>query len=149
VSVAFKGCGDYIVITEAIMRTKLVRIGNSRGVRLPKPILDASGITDEVDLELEEGRIVLMRPVKRPREGWAEAIEAMGPDDEDWSDWQNMPNAFDENEWTWPEDAVWPADMPATKSISSISSPSADSKSPNVGPARSSRRTKRTPSSAR
>jgi antitoxin MazE len=130
------------------MRTKLVRIGNSRGVRLPKPILEASGITDEVDLKVEDGRVVLMRPEGHPREGWAESIAAVDADDEDWSEWE-FPNEFDENEWTWPEDAPWPADMPASKSTSSISNRSEAPKSPNAVPARSSRRTKTTPGSAR
>jgi antitoxin MazE len=131
------------------MRAKIIRIGNSRGIRLPKPILEASGITDEVDLKVEEGRVILMRPQKHPREGWAESIAAIGPDEEDWSDWQKFPNEFDDTEWTWPEDAVWPADLPASTSTSSTSTPSADPKSPSADPARSSRRKKSTGGSAR
>jgi antitoxin MazE len=68
------------------MRAKIIRIGNSKGIRLPKPILEASGITDEADVTVEDGRIVLLRPPKHPREGWAEAIEAIGVDEEDWSE---------------------------------------------------------------
>ena len=147
--IAKPACRDYTVITEPIMRAKIIRIGNSRGIRLPKPILEASGITDEVDLKVEEGRVILMRPQKHPREGWAESIAAIGPDEEDWSDWQKFPNEFDDTEWTWPEDAVWPADLPASTSTSSTSIPSADPKSPSADPARSSRRKKSTGGSAR
>jgi antitoxin MazE len=122
-----------------MMRAKLIRIGNSRGVRLPKPILEASGIGDEVDLKVEEDRIVLMRPAKHPREGWAEAIDAIGPDDEDWSDWQNMPSEALEEDWTWPEDFKWPEEEIVFTSISPPSIPSEAPKSPRPGPASSSR----------
>jgi antitoxin MazE len=102
------------------MRAKLVRIGNSKGVRLPKPILEATGIKDEVEMTLEQGRVVLMPPHKHPREGWAEAIEAIGPDDEDWSDWQNMPCEALEEDWTWPEDFKWPeGEIVATSTLPS------------------------------
>src|SRR5918994_6239808 len=59
------------------MRVKLVRIGNSRGVRLPKPILEASGLTDEIDIAVEAGRVVLTPAARKPREGWAEAARRM------------------------------------------------------------------------
>lgn len=124
------------------MRTKLVRIGNSRGVRLPKPILEASGITDEVDLTVEGDRVILMRPEKHPRAGWAEAIDAIGPDDEDWSDWQNMPCEALEEDWTWPEDFKWPEEEIVVRSTSPSLIQSAASKSQKPGPASSSRRRK-------
>src|SRR6185437_9082215 len=104
-----EGCA-YVVSTEAIMRTKLVRIGNSRGVRLPKPILEASGISDEVDLRVEEGRIVLARPERRPREGWAEDARRMVENGDDVDPWEGATglNSWDNEEWTWPEDFEWP-----------------------------------------
>ena len=124
------------------MRTKLIRIGNSRGIRLPKPILEASGISDEVDLKVEGGRVILMRPDKHPREGWAEAIDAIGPDAEDWSDWQNMPSEALEEDWVWPEDFEWPEEEIVFTSTSPSSTPSEASKSPKSGRAGSSRPTK-------
>lgn len=132
------------------MRVKIVKMGNSRGIRLPKPILEASGLSDEVELKVEGETIVLTPPHKNPREGWAEAFAALPPDDEDWSDWQNMRNGFDDTEWTWPEDHVWPEDPNTAVStfISSTSNPSEAPKSPEGDPAPSSRRRKRTPRSA-
>ena len=124
------------------MRAKIIRIGNSRGIRLPKPILEASGITDEVDLKVEDGRVILMRPQKHPREGWAESIAAIGPDDEDWSDWDNLSSEALEEDWTWPEDFKWPDEPIVSTSISPPSIPSEAQKSPRRGRARSSRRTK-------
>ena len=124
------------------MRAKIIRIGNSRGIRLPKPILEASGITDEADVTVEDGRIVLLRPPKHPREGWAEAIEAIGPDDEDWSDWQNMPSEALEEDWTWPEDFKWPEEEIVFTSTSRSSILSEVQKSPRPDRVRSSRRKK-------
>ena len=129
------------------MRAKLIKIGNSRGVRLPKPLLEATGFVDEVEIEVEKGRIILMPAKKRLREGWAEAAERLvesgeADRDEDWTAWMNMRNEFDETEWTWPEDAVWPVDMPASTSTSSRSTPSEARNSRKQGRVRSSRRKK-------
>jgi antitoxin MazE len=124
------------------MRAKIIRICNSRGIRLPKPILEASGFGDEVDLKVEEGRVILMRPQKHPREGWAESIAAIGPDDEDWSDWHNLSGEALEEDWTWPEDFQWPDEPIVSTYISPPSTPSEAPKSPKRGHARSSRRTR-------
>ena len=51
------------------MKTRIVRIGNSQGVRIPKPLLQQSGLGEEVELAVENGTIVI-RPTSRPREGW-------------------------------------------------------------------------------
>ena len=53
------------------MRAKLVRIGNSRGVRIPKMMIDEVNLGDEVELAVRKGEIVITR-VKKVREGWAE-----------------------------------------------------------------------------
>lgn len=58
------------------MRTRIIRIGNSQGVRIPKALLDQSGLMDEVELEVEDGQIVLRAPAN-PRAGRDEAFEAM------------------------------------------------------------------------
>ena len=64
------------------MRTRLVRIGNSRGVRLPKPLIDQAGLTDEVDIRVEGSAIIIERAAA-PREGWAEAAKEMHARGED------------------------------------------------------------------
>ncbi len=45
------------------MKARLVRIGNSRGVRLPKPLIEEAGLSDEVELQVRDGSVVI-RPVK-------------------------------------------------------------------------------------
>ena len=41
------------------MRTRLIKIGNSRGVRLPKPLIEEAGLTDQVDVTVKNGAIIV------------------------------------------------------------------------------------------
>ena len=58
------------------MKIPIIRIGNSKGIRLSKSVLEQYQITDSVDLVMEEDSIVL-KPVTKPRIGWEEAFSAM------------------------------------------------------------------------
>jgi len=82
------------------MITRLVRIGNSRGVRLPKPLIAQAGLSDEVRLRVRDGGI-LIEPATAPRSGWAEAAQEMHERNEDAL--LDAPTAthFDETEWEW------------------------------------------------
>lgn len=86
----------YIVLT---MKARLVRIGNSRGIRLPKAVIDQVGLDDEVELQVEGQRLVII-PATRARSGWAEAIEAMGAESASQLD-PSTSTRFDETEWRW------------------------------------------------
>jgi antitoxin MazE len=82
---------------------KLIRIGNSRGVRIPKAMIEQAGLTEDVEMTVRPGEVILQsRRVRRA--GWAEsiraAIAAHGHDVDE--DFLNLPNEFDEKEWTWP-----------------------------------------------
>jgi len=55
-----------------------MRIGNSRGIRIPKPILEQCGFQDSVELRVENHCLVIARG-RRPREGWKGALRAAGP----------------------------------------------------------------------
>jgi len=54
------------------VKTYLVRIGNSRGVRSPKLLIEKAGLAEEVELRVQEGAIIIARTAP-PRSGWAEA----------------------------------------------------------------------------
>jgi antitoxin MazE len=54
-----------------------VRIGNSLGIVIPKPVLAQVGLTDQADLTIERGAIVLRKPRKATRCGWAEAAKSV------------------------------------------------------------------------
>ena len=49
-------------------KTRIIKIGNSQGIRIPKPLLEQSGLKEEVELEVEENKIVI-QAVTRPRQG--------------------------------------------------------------------------------
>jgi antitoxin MazE len=83
--------------------TQLVRIGNSQGIRIPKPLIEQANLEGkELKLQLVNGGL-LITPEKGPREGWKEAIEqttmakGQGALDEEWLD---MPlDSDDELQW--------------------------------------------------
>lgn len=83
------------------MRVELVRIGNSRGIRIPKPIIEQCGLGDTVELRVEKDRLVI-EPERSPRKGWKEAFAAAGSSGRDSLLLDAVgPNKFDEEEWTW------------------------------------------------
>ena len=82
------------------MKARLVRIGNSRGIRLPKPLIEQAGLIEEVELRLQSGAITI-RPANGPREGWAEAAKLMRTRGEDQLLDPSTPTRFDEEEWSW------------------------------------------------
>jgi antitoxin MazE len=82
------------------MKTRIIQIGNSRGIRLPKVLLEEAQLSDEVELDAEPGRIVIRRGT-RPRAGWAAAPWKMHERDEDHLLDSPTPTRFDEKEWEW------------------------------------------------
>jgi antitoxin MazE len=82
------------------MKTRLVRIGNSRGVRLPKAIILQAGLTDEVELGVRDGAVLIAR-ASSARSGWADAARQMRQRDEDRLLDASTPTRFDEKEWQW------------------------------------------------
>ncbi len=84
------------------MKTNIVRIGNSKGIRLPKPILEQCGLEDEVELEVEGNRLVV-RSAHAPRSGWDQAFAAMAKKGDDTLLDQDtrLATEWDETEWRW------------------------------------------------
>jgi antitoxin MazE len=82
------------------MRTRLVRIGNSRGIRLPKLLISQAGLTEDVELHVKDGAIVIER-ASTPRAGWAQDAKEMHERDEDRLVAPTTPTRFDEEEWEW------------------------------------------------
>lgn len=84
------------------MKTHVVRIGNSRGIRLPKAILTQCKLEDAVELEVEDNRLVI-RPATASRAGWGEAFAAMAKrGDDKLLDRDTLkPTDWDKREWRW------------------------------------------------
>ena len=82
------------------MKSQIIQIGNSQGVRLPKALLEESGIAGEVDLVLQEDGI-LIRGMQKKRDGWSEGLKVMLEQEDD-----ELPDAdelsdFDRRRWQW------------------------------------------------
>jgi antitoxin MazE len=84
------------------MKTRIVRIGNSQGIRIPKPLLEAAGLQGEVDLTAKRG-LLLVRPARRPRAGWADAFAEMARAGDDilLDDVAPSLPEWDEEGWEW------------------------------------------------
>lgn len=79
---------------------KIIRIGNSRGLRIPKALLDEAGLTGDVELRAEPGKLTASA-VRFPRAGWAEAArQARAAGDDRLLD-PPLQNDFDEHDWRW------------------------------------------------
>ena len=82
------------------MKARLIQIGNSRGVRLPKPLIEEAKLNDEIDIHVREGAIIITPTMKR-RSGWAEAAKLLHDRKGDQLLDPPSPTHFDENEWQW------------------------------------------------
>jgi antitoxin MazE len=90
---------DYTVIT-VTAKTRIVRIGNSRGIRIPKTLLDEAELPDEVELHAEPGRLVV-EAVRHARRGWAAAAQRTRARSEDRLLDDPTSTRFDREEWEW------------------------------------------------
>lgn len=83
------------------MRARIIKIGNSQGLRIPKPILEQTGIMDDVEIEVDKDQIII-RPVKNARKGWDAAFKKMSEkgDDEPIID-DTISHSWDEEKWQW------------------------------------------------
>jgi len=84
------------------MRARVVKIGNSQGIRIPKPLLEQTGIMGDVELEVDKNQIII-RPVLNPRTGWNEAFIAMAEKNDDilLEGEEGISHSWDEEEWQW------------------------------------------------
>ena len=82
------------------MKADLVRIGNSRGVRIPKPLIEQCGLGETVDLRVENDCLVIS-PQRRPRQGWDEAFRAAARPVDNALLLDLGSNKFDGKEWKW------------------------------------------------
>ncbi len=84
------------------MKAKIIKIGNSKGIRLPNELIKEYKLEEEVSIELREDCIVLKPIVVDPRAGWEElyknADNKLSQEDKDWLAFGNK---FDEEDWTW------------------------------------------------
>ncbi len=82
------------------MLTKIRRLGNSRGILIPKPLLKEAGLEDQAEILVEGNTLVVRRPKKVPRQGWAEASKEIAARGEDRLVLGDFANEADKD-WTW------------------------------------------------
>jgi len=80
------------------MEISIIPIGNSKGIRLSKTLLEKYNIRDSVELILEKGFIII-RPKKLPRKGWEKAFKRMHDNGEDKSLMSDIFNDENFEEW--------------------------------------------------
>ena len=84
-----------------VIKTRIIKIGNSQGIRLPKLLLDQTNLGEEVELELQESQIVI-RPSRTPRQNWEEQFQQMvAQGDDQLLDSDLLATTWDEEEWEW------------------------------------------------
>lgn len=83
-----------------MMKSKVIKIGNSRGIRIPRTILEQVGLIDDVELLVEGNQLIIQSP-KNLRAGWEEKFQAMHQNGDDELMDGLISTEWDENEWTW------------------------------------------------
>ena len=85
------------------MKTKVIKIGNSRGIRIPKSLIHESGLNNEVELEVSDGQIII-KPITTNRESWDTAFKKMAKKQDDIlldNESITSQSSWDKEEWEW------------------------------------------------
>jgi antitoxin MazE len=83
-----------------LVKTRIIKIGNSQGIRIPKVLLEQSGIDAEVEIEVLQDCLTI-RKASRSREGWDEAFAAMAERGDDTLLDKSNATEWDRLEWEW------------------------------------------------
>jgi antitoxin MazE len=90
---------SYLNMSTAI-RTRIIKIGNSQGIRIPKTLLEQSGIQTEVEISVD-GDHLTIRPLQQLRTGWEQAFAAMAAQQDDVLLDEANPTDWEQDEWEW------------------------------------------------
>ncbi len=85
------------------MKTKVIKIGNSRGIRIPRHILEQSGLKSEVEIEVKDRKIIL-KVTSRVREDWGIAFQRMSENKDDIlldKEYLEHSTSWDKEDWEW------------------------------------------------
>ncbi|MDJ0766383.1 MAG: AbrB/MazE/SpoVT family DNA-binding domain-containing protein [Myxococcota bacterium] len=82
------------------MKAQIIQIGNSRGIRIPRPLFEQTGIESEVRLVVEGNKIIIM-PAIGPRDGWEAAFRTMAENEDDLLLDTAALSSWDDEEWEW------------------------------------------------
>jgi antitoxin MazE len=83
------------------VKGRIIKVGNSQGIRIPKVLLEQSGIQENVEIEVRDNQIVITA-ASQVRAGWAEAFAQMTANEDTDVLLDNLtPTTWDEEEWEW------------------------------------------------
>jgi antitoxin MazE len=86
---------------DSAMKTTLIPIGNSRGVRIPKPFIEQCGLTNQVEMDVQD-RMILIHAPRQPRADWAHAFAEMAfAGDDALLDGHPPPTRWNKEDWQW------------------------------------------------
>lgn len=82
------------------VRSKVVNIGNSRGIRIPRALLEQAGLKDEVEMTVQDNKLII-QPARQPRDGWEAQFARMAENRDDQLLEDVTPTQWDDTEWVW------------------------------------------------
>lgn len=82
------------------LRTRIIKIGNSQGIRIPKILLEQSGLGAEVEIEVQDNCLIL-RTASQVRSGWEQAFAEMAEEQDDVLLDGATTTDWDRDEWEW------------------------------------------------
>jgi antitoxin MazE len=82
------------------MKATIIQIGNSQGIRIPKPILEQCKLQNEVELEVHKNELII-RSLDAPRKNWDKKFAAMASKGDDILLDSDVHSEWDEEEWEW------------------------------------------------
>ena len=83
-----------------VTRSKVIKIGNSRGVRIPRTLLEQAKLTDEVEMIVQNDQLVIRR-ARTARQGWEMRFASMAQQGDDLLLDETRPTSWDKEEWEW------------------------------------------------
>jgi len=84
------------------MKAPIIKVGNSRGIRIPKPVFEQCGFADEVEMEIHDNALVIRSP-HQVRAGWTKAFKSMAQHGDETmpSEMEELGSDWDQTEWVW------------------------------------------------
>jgi antitoxin MazE len=82
------------------MKIPIVKVGNSRGIRFPKAVIEQCQLGPEVNLEVKNQKVIIS-PSVSPRLGWDKAFQKMAKNGDEGIEGEDFSNDWDEQEWEW------------------------------------------------
>jgi antitoxin MazE len=83
-----------------MVRSKIIKIGNSHGIRIPQALLEQVGLTGNVEMTVEGNKLII-NPLRVSRQGWEAQFAAMAEHGDDQLLDQVPATQWEEDEWTW------------------------------------------------